>query len=519
MKKIFSLLLSSICIVMAANAQQDTALVARYQNFRQVVDNELFLDTLKVEEMLTRWEKEYPNDVELQSAKFQYLLKKALGDIRMAQNPLDENTAMLPAIPGLYENLQITNYWILQDGGNAMDNYRKAYAILDKAIEAHPLRVDLRTWKMEGYMQKYEHQRGMLAALEIIQLSRQPGWQWIGLYDKPEDRGEVESMVSSSVSFLLDHNEISLAEIMVDSLLSDNPQSIRYREAKGALLEKKLQPDSALQIYEQLFREAPDDEFILFRLAYMHIERNETDKARVYLERLAANENEQIAEIGRQLLSNLGPVMWKYDEVKQWMSEHGDDFKALQQRYILGDQTLTNQEIGLIYYGQAFTEGYNSFPFFLIKEFIKEEDFEKCLSMCKGSLNKFPAAVTALLYGLISAQKVGDTEILSNYALRFRQLTQMLVSFADGRSIEKAIPVLWVDEEYAILEGTPGKLLSQELLHLNGEDYDHLRYAIEEKHLAKGPTGEIETQTSTREMDVYFNVTYSMNALRRQMAK
>ena len=60
MKKFLSLLLSSICIMMAANAQQDTALVARYQNFRQVVDNELFLDTLRLDDMLMKWEKDFP---------------------------------------------------------------------------------------------------------------------------------------------------------------------------------------------------------------------------------------------------------------------------------------------------------------------------------------------------------------------------------------------------------------------------------------------------------------------------
>lgn len=520
MKKILSLLLSSICIVMAANAQQDTALVARYQNFRQVVDNEFFLDTLRLDDMLTKWEKDYPNDVELQSAKFQYLLKKALRDIEMAQSPLAENTAMLPAIPGLYENLQITAYWILQDKGKAMENYQKAYAILDKAIEKHPHRLDLRTWKMEGYMNKYEHRRGMLAALDILQLGRQPGWQWFALYDEPiEDRSEVEQMEFLGVSLLLEHNEISLAEIMVDSLLNDNPQSFKYREAKGLLLEQKMQPDSALQIYEQLYREAPDDAIILLRLADLHSRRNEKDKERFYVERLASNEDEEVAQFGRQLLSQFDPVMWKNDEVKQWMSEHDDEFKALQQRFIRGDETLTNQEIGLIYYGQAFTEKYNPLPFFGIKEALDEKDFEKCLSLCKESLGKFPAAVTTLLHGLISAQQIGDTDVLSNYALRFRQLTQMLFTIGDGKSIEKAIPVLWVDEEYAILAGAPGKLILQELLHQDGEHYDHLRYAIEEQHLAKSPTGEIEIQTSTNDLDVYFNVTYSMQAMSKGFGK
>ena len=211
--------------------------------------------------------------------------------------------------------------------------------------------------------------------------------------------------------------------------------------------------------------------------------------------------------------------MWKNYEVKQWMSEHGDEFKALQQRFIRGDETLTNQEIGLIYYGQAFTEKYNPLPFFGIKEALDEKDFEKCLSLCKESLGKFPAAVTTLLHGLISAQQIGDTDVLSNYALRFRQLTQMLLTIGDGKSIEKAIPVLWVDEEYAILAGAPGKLILQELLHQDGEQYDHLKYAIEEKHLAKSPTGEIETQTSTNDLDVYFNVTYSMQAMSKRFRK
>ena len=95
----------------------------------------------------------------------------------------------------------------------------------------------------------------------------------------------------------------------------------------------------------------------------------------------------------------------------------------------------------------------------------------------------------------------------------------MLFTIGDGKSIEKAIPVLWVDEEYAILADASGKLILQELLHQDGEHYDHLRYAIEEQHLAKSPTGEIEIQTSTNDLDVYFNVTYSMQAMSKGFGK
>ena len=486
--------------------------ITDYKLFRHVIDSPVFLDTIVLDEMLVKWEAKEPESIELQSAKFQYLFRKALLEIEMSEDPLAENTAMLPKIPGLYENLQITNYWILQDKGHAMENYQKAYEILDQAIAQHPARLDLLAWRIDGYMQKFEHRRGMLAVLEMLQRGRQNGHQWKVLYDEAAGLDVEESFACEGVVSLLEHNEVSLAEILADTLLNTNPRSINYRRAKGALMESLMQKDSALTIYEELYREAPDDKMVLLSLCSCLNDLGRMDEILPYAEKLASNPDERVAVTGQRILAFIEPVDWQYDKMKQWMQEHADEFTTLRDRFVAGDETLTNRELARLYYGQAFTEGYSYLAFMGVTEAYNNEEYENCLKLCNAVLEKTPAALTALYYGSICAKMTEDAETFANYMLRARQLSQMLGSIGNASDADHAIPVLWVAEEYTIVEGA-GSPTSQALLFTEQGPVDQLTLSSERTHTYLDEDGQVKVDTKSEEQDYYFNVTYPMHAM------
>lgn len=518
MKKSLSLIAVVLLSLQVISAQQEAPQTSRYSSFRQLMDVDTPLDTLSIGNLLANWEAEAPQDIELQSAKFQYLIRKALLDIEMPQSPIAENTAMLPDIPGLYDNLQFTNYWILQDKGNAMKNYQQAYEIIDHAIGEHPERLDLYYWKADGYMQKFEHRRGMLVALDVLQQSRKSDWQWYVTNNRPATIDDKEQLLTTCVSNLLEHSEFSLAQIMVDSMLCDNPKSIAYRGAQAIVYECMMKPDSAIQIYQQLNVEAPDNYQVALRIAACYLNKGDKEQARPYLEQIAANPDEEVAAYGRQLLMQIQDVVWKYDEVEQWMKEHAEEFKNLQQRFIEGDETLTPTDIGYIYFGQAFTDSYSyiNLDFGKAKELLNNAEYEQCLALCKTSLQKTPASLTMLMNGAMACQMLQDNETLVNFGLRINQLATMLGAIGQVTDIENPIPVLWVEEEYTILRNV-GNIKSQSLLHIDGRDIDNLKVEIEQPQIPLPPKdGEVVMpETQTAECDYYFDVSYGFRALQK----
>ncbi|MDO4496502.1 MAG: DUF4919 domain-containing protein [Bacteroidales bacterium] len=514
---LFFLLATAALLPSAVTAQQNEPALTRYKEFKQVLEAPLVLDTVKIDDMLAKWEAEEPQAVELQSAKFQYLLKKALLDIEMAVSPLDENTAMLPAIPGLYENLQITNHWILKDKGHAMENYAKAYEILDKAIAEHPERLDLLAWKMDGYMQKFEHRRGMLTAFEMLQKSRENGHNWTMLYGEKVGEEAEDQLAYEGIISLLDHNEFSLAQIMIDSLQSYNPKTV-CRIANGLLLECKMQPDSAVNIYKELEADFPNNPELQFRILNNLIGQGKNDEARPYAQALAANPDPDIAARGKEILAEIEPIAWQYEAMEQWMQANAGEYEAIRNRFVAGDETLTRADLVHLYYGQAFTEGYSLFAFrALMEAFNKEADYEKCLTLCKAALEKTPAAFTALFYGAMSARQMNDNDVFKNYALRLRQISQMIMSLGNGSDMKHAMPVLWVDEEYSILSNV-GQFVSQTLYHTDEGDIDCLVFASDLEIPAMGEDGQITVENKHNEQQYYFNISYSSRAMSKELS-
>lgn len=486
-----------------------------YKRFKHLNESPVFLDTIAIEAMLKQWEAEEPESIELQSAKFQYLVNKASLEIELSEDSLAESTAMLPKIPGFYENLEITNHLVLQDEGYAMENYQKAFEILDQAIVKHSDRLDLLSWKIDGYMRKYEFHRGVLAVFEMMQVGRQNGHKWKTLYNEPADQYDEELFESSGVNFLIMHKEISLAEILVDTLLATNPESINFRRAKADLLDIKMQKDSALNIYQELYSEAPDDDMVLIGITSCLRDLDRLDEARLYAEKLASNKNERAATVGRKILAQLDPIEWQYNKMVQWMQAHADDYDSLIERFETADETLTMQDIAHIYYGQAFLKEYSYFALNDMPKAFFNEDYKKCLKLCNKELKKMPASLSALFYGSICAKKLGDYETLRNYGFRTQQLVQMLHNVGDASDLNHAIPVLWVIDEYTIVrEGYDvGDMESQALLNSENGPVDMLTFSCEAEPSSANENGQVKAEPEKKKIDFYFNVNYPLSKL------
>ena len=221
-----------------------------------------------------------------------------------------------------------------------------------------------------------------------------------------------------------------------------------------------------------------------------------------------------------------------YAEIENFVSQHEEEYNALMDRFIGGDETLTKEELKLIYYGTAFSPNYS----LLNDEGISDEilnaicsrDFGHAIILCGQALEKTPTnlqilslAYTPALYlsrrnyvrkrmrqasenfmknmGAEEEVKTAPAPIQLNrweklYDRKIEQIKDMILSTGDGSSLERAYKVTSVSDEYFILNSLGIKAVQQSLVENNDKSYDIIR-------------------DSNSDRTVYFDVTLHMKAL------
>jgi hypothetical protein len=84
-----------------------------------------------------------------------------------------------------------------------------------------------------------------------------------------------------------------------------------------------------------------------------------------------------------------------------------EGFRSLTNRFLIGDSTLTLREKATVYYGQAFTDGFNphaSYP--LVEEAYGNGDYSTTLLLADQALATNPASLDLTVRALTSATQV-----------------------------------------------------------------------------------------------------------------
>lgn len=194
------------------------------------------------------------------------------------------------------------------------------------------------------------------------------------------------------------------------------------------------------------------------------------------------------------------------DSIESFVSQNKDVHKALLDRHIAGDTTLTIEECAIVYYGYCFNPVYDGdyVPTTEAEGYFREGKYDKARSIFEKSLSVNPVSLRTIFKSMVCAYVANDTLRSDVLKVRFAQLANVILSSGDGCSVDSGFWVLEVSDEYAIL-------------------YDLFRVEkVNSQALIEGKNGPCDKMNVTidgKEMDLYFNVSLSMLKLQRMFGK
>jgi tetratricopeptide (TPR) repeat protein len=145
-----------------------------------------------------------------------------------------------------------------------------------------------------------------------------------------------------------------------------------------------------------------------------------------------------------------------YDSIKAQIENKDSDsyYPKLLEKYQSFDSSLTLYDYALIYYGFTFQKDYiiNKPNEETLKKAIESENFKDAVKECELILNKNPVSLLAINYLGFALFKLKEPESAwRKYQDRYRTLRKVIVYSGDGSSPETAFKVIYVTDEYNIL--------------------------------------------------------------------
>lgn len=187
-------------------------------------------------------------------------------------------------------------------------------------------------------------------------------------------------------------------------------------------------------------------------------------------------------------------------------------YPVLIQKFLQFDTTLTDKEFCFIYYGNVVTDRYNPYGTSedeeKFMELYKQEKFKEAIPYGQNTLLNNPVDLKMLYKMLVCYHSLGDKTTANKYANLYFGLLNEIYKSGDGKSIETALVVIKVDDEYQILNDLELQSKGQALL-------------------PKGPTDRLSINTKNQKKEkgrekiseLYFNVSKPFEYISKQFKK
>lgn len=173
-----------------------------------------------------------------------------------------------------------------------------------------------------------------------------------------------------------------------------------------------------------------------------------------------------------------------YERIKKAIDTKDSEFyyPELLRRFQEADTTLTPEQVYHFYYGTATRSSYDPYGSDHLKEVhdalsgdtITEENWKEAAQLIEKQLETDPTNLRFHLYKQIVCSHlygVGSKEH-KDAVKQMRMLVDAVMMSGNGRSVETAIHVLSVPDEYGLLEVFGFSLQSQSLVKKHGRSYD-----------------------------------------------
>lgn len=259
MKKII-LTIAAVMALLPAAAQTRMTQKEYYDRYNLLVSR-VGYDGLGLETLLQRWEKDFPEDLDMLIGKFSYYYTKSITktvEVREGNRFLGKTPAL-----SLKDSLgRDVNYFEITAYDDEL--FGKATQALDKAIELNQNRLDLRAIKISALIDYEKDSPDMalsnLKALIDYDGHNHPTWEYPGLVeDKDLFPAVMQDCCHSFFSIGTPASYEAFKELS-EKMLSYYPSASEYLSNLGSYyLVYKGDAKNALKMYNKALKKNPDD--------------------------------------------------------------------------------------------------------------------------------------------------------------------------------------------------------------------------------------------------------------------
>ena len=170
-----------------------------------------------------------------------------------------------------------------------------------------------------------------------------------------------------------------------------------------------------------------------------------------------------------------------YKQIKKEINSKSSEFyyPELLRRFQAADTTLTLEQVRHFYYGAAMQPEYNPYQFDLskeLKEALEKNDLQQAATIIDKQLTKDPTSLKFYLQKeMVNSSLFGKYSKEAKDAFsQVNMLMSAILSSGNGKSMESAIYVINIADEYGILSFLGLTPTMQSLIKEKGESYDRL---------------------------------------------
>ena len=173
--------------------------------------------------------------------------------------------------------------------------------------------------------------------------------------------------------------------------------------------------------------------------------------------------------------------------IEDFVKRNPAAYQALMERFLKDPDSLSKEEAANLYYGFAFTKGYDPLRVDFLTEprrLYREGKMQEAYDICKKELQLAPVSLSLLWMISQIAGELERKEESTKYYSMFMVLYNVVTASGNGYSKENAIKVIYISDEYAIF---------RDMMGLKKVGYEFVEGGYDRMTLDRGNKGETIT--------------------------
>ena len=301
--KRFILFISTIIVCSSAYAQSRDAL---YERFSEIIQQQ---DTTAIVNLISDWERLYPDDAELYSLRANYAYKSAFHEIVIMSDELPSDVDRYLEITNLEDPSVIEGYMFSRIEVDSL-KVAEVASILAEGVMKHPDRIDLRLGKVRAHFDSGDMHEAVDELVSALKYSKVNDNRWLTTLDVPVETDGVSYLrdcIQDCMFELIDADALSEAGSIIDTAVRCYPKDAIFLSDKAVIQYYSGDLKNALKTYLTASKYDPEDMLILNNIAQIYTELGNNKKALHYYRIIAESSDEEYAGRAKQAISEFAP--------------------------------------------------------------------------------------------------------------------------------------------------------------------------------------------------------------------